>query len=255
MGQERYPKEVTKENLPQLAERAKKVKRKANIVLYSTSIVYSLVALFFAVPVFFLWGVFVIKTSPPMSSEEATTIIFVTFWVVYLVFLYFFLILVESSIRRIAKLKYEDAVFSECILIANSLVHNNKREAIREVDNFLSTLHIFQSSSGYNSKAKRYSPEIGALSRGKNQIKRMLLFSNENTYELFTNFGLALVNNDDPTAHRFIKHIIHEAERYGTMEGWLQKIQSKASNVNTILLSVSAAVGIIASILKLLGFY
>ena len=48
MNQENYPKDITKENLPELVEQAKKEKWKPHIVMYGTVIIYSIVGFFVA---------------------------------------------------------------------------------------------------------------------------------------------------------------------------------------------------------------
>lgn len=256
MSKEEYPKAVTKENLPQLVEKAKKIKRKNKIVLGATISIYSVIG-WLATPILlFLSGQLVIASYSPTtmpSSIELNIIIIVVFFAAYTAFLLYFLLFLEYGIRRIAKLRYSELVFYECVLIINSLNQGNKEGAIKEVDGFVSSLFSYQRTSGFNSKAKRYKPEIKTLKVGKKQIKRMLLFSTENISEFFSNFGLALINNDDPTAYQYLHNILDEAGQYGKLEGWFDKIRGQATTLQIILVSISIIVGIAVSLVTILN--
>jgi len=259
MAQEEYPKEITKENLPQLVKRAKKIKRKGNIVLFVTSLIYGAVSWLAGPVLLFLSGQLVIVSYTPEtmpSSIELTIAIVITFFVLYLAFLFFFLWFLEYIGRRVAKLRYSELVFYEAVLIVNCLNQGNRTDAVKEVDGFISSLLIYQSPAGRDSRVMRYAPEIKTLKVGKSQVKRMLLFSTENISELFASFGLAFINSDDPTAYRYLQYILSEARKYGKLEGWLDKIRGQVTTLQIILVSISIAIGIavsVATILSLLG--
>jgi len=102
----------------------------------------------------------------------------------------------------------------------------------------------------------RYSPEIKTLKVGKSQVKRMLLFSTENISELFANFGVAFIQNDDSTAYRYFQYILSEARKFGRLEGWFDKVRGQVTTLQIILVSISIVIGIavsVATILSLLG--
>ena len=248
-----FPKKVTQESLPQLVQKGKKLKRNGNIASFLTFFVYGIVALLASPFLLFLSGQIVVNSSPLMSTEEFTIAIIVTFFVVYAAFLLYFFMFLEYVFKKAFKLEYDELVFYESILIADNLMKNNKHGAIKEVDGFLSWLHVFQRTSRYNSKAKRYAPEIKTLNSGRKEMKRLLLFSTKDLSEFFINFGTSLVNNDDPTAIRYLQYIISEAKQYGKFEGWLHRAETQARNFRTILYSISIIIGIVVSIVTVMG--
>ena len=134
----------------------------------------------------------------------------------------------EIITRKIAKLNYDKLIFYECILISNSLLENNRDQAIKEVDRFTSWLHAFQSNSWYNSKAKRYKNEIKLLNGGRAELKRLLLFSTDRQLpQLFINFGVTLINGYDASAYSFLKSIINETEKYGKLRVGLTNLREE----------------------------
>ena len=48
MAQKNFPKEITKDNVPELIEQSKRIKWKNNFVLYGTAIIYSIVGIIIA---------------------------------------------------------------------------------------------------------------------------------------------------------------------------------------------------------------
>jgi hypothetical protein len=90
------------------------------------------------------------------------------------------------------------------------------------------------------------------LISGRNQIKRMLLFSEEKSSDIFTGFGLALVNKEDPKAYSYIKQIIDEAQKYGKLEGRFSRLSAgmeKYPTVVTLILSIITLILAISNIL------
>jgi hypothetical protein len=259
MSQEPYPKQIKKTDIPLLVEKAKRARRKGNIASIGLFFSYGLIGFFLSPILLFLSGQLVINSykQPVFMTTEIQVAIVITFFALYASVLLYLYLGLEIAIRKIAKIRYDELVFYECILIADNLEQNRRQEAIKEVDGFVSWLHAFQSTSWYNSKAKRYAPEIKLLNKGRKEIKRLLLFSTDKRIiDLFINFGLTLVNNYDASAFSFLKSIIGETEKYGKLEGWFDRIRGEATNIQIILYSVSIAIGIAVSlttILKLLG--
>jgi hypothetical protein len=64
MNQENPPKEITKENLPDLIEQSKRIKWKKYFVLYGTATIYSVVGIIIAPILFSLSGQIVIGSYP-----------------------------------------------------------------------------------------------------------------------------------------------------------------------------------------------
>ena len=257
MEQENYPKEITKENLPELVEQAKKTKRKYHIVFYGSVTIYSLVGFFVAPLLLSFSGQVVISsyssTTMPSPLELGIAII-ALFIVAYLVFLLYFLIILENIIKRIVRLRYSELVFYDCVLIINSLIHGKKNDALKEVNGFVNALFSYQQDY-FNIESKRYKPEISKLKIGKSQLKRMILFSTENISDLFANFGLALLNGEHPTAYQHLQNIIHEASAYGKIEGWFDKIGGKATNLQIVVTIISLMVGIGASLVTIITLF
>ncbi len=256
MNQEPYPKEVKKTDLPMLVEKAKIAKRKGDLSSIGLYISYFIIAYLVSPVLLFLSGRLVISSyeQPVVFSPEIQIAIVITFFALYTAFLLYLYLGLEIVVRKIAKIKYDELVFYECILIADNLKKNNREEAIKEVDRFVSWLHVFQSTSWYNSKAKRYKPEIKIISKGRNEIKRLLLFSSDKRIpDLFINFGLTLINDYDASAFSFLKAIIGETEKYGKLEGWFDRVRGQATTMQIILVSISIIIGIVVSIVTILG--
>lgn len=250
-----YPKQVKKTDYTLLVDKAKKAKRKGDLALIGLYITYSLIAYLVSPILLYLSGQLVISSyTPPVAfSTEIQIAITVTFFAIYVVFLLYLYFGLEILVRKLTKLDYKEMVFHECILIANNLKQNKRREAISEVNGFVSWLHIYQSTSGYNSKAKRYAPEIKTLNKGRKEIKRLLLFSTEKELpELFINFGLCLINGYDASAFSFLKSIIGETEKYGKIEGWFDRVRGGATTIQILLVSISILIGIVVSVVTIL---
>ena len=181
MGQDPYPKEVKKTDLPFLVEKAKEAKSKGNKALIRLFVLYGVIAYLVSPILLFLSGQIVISSYPkPVSfTTEIQIAIVVTFFATYTSFLLYLYLGLEVAIRKIAKLRYDEMIFHECVLIADNLRQDKRQEAIKEVDGFVSWLNLYQSTSWYNSKGKRYSPEIKMLNNGRKEIKRLLLFSTD----------------------------------------------------------------------------
>lgn len=249
MTKQEYPNEITKDDLPKLVKNTKKTKRNADLVMHSTTIIYSIVGiivLFFGFP---LWGYFVIVTSPPMSSQEAFWTILVSFIFFYQSVLVLLLFTTESAMKRVFHLNYEDWVFGECVLIADYLRNNEKEKAVSEVDNLSSSIRGLLWNSRRNSRAKMLSSELKALENGSKSIKRMLLFSTQDTIGMFERFALAFIHNRDTDAFFMIKDLIGEAKLFGEMKSLTQRAFGRLEKYPTVVYVVWAVVSTIISII------
>ncbi len=255
MSQEIYPKEVNQSNLPVLVERAKQTKKRDDRAFFGMIICYFVIAYFVSPTLLFVSGQVVIASYPkpvPFTTEVQIGIVltFLALYVTFLLYLYWGL---EIAVRKLARIKYDELVFFECVLIANNLKSNNRQGAIKEVDGFVAWLARFQGRPGYNSKAKRYAAEIKLLTNGKKELKRLLLFfTDKGVSDLFINFGLTLINGYDASAFGFLRGLVTETEKYGKLEGWFDKIKGRSSALQVVSVSVASILGVV-TILNLLG--
>jgi hypothetical protein len=243
-----YPNEITKDNLPKLVEKAKETKKKADKVIYSSVIVYSVVAiitLFRGLP---LWGFFVISTSPPMSPETAIVTILVSFLIFYQMFVLVLLLYIELGMKRVFHLKYEEWVFGECILTINYIRNNDKIKAIAEVDNLASSIRGLLWDSRRNSRSKMLSPELRTLENGAKSIKRMLLFSTKDTVGMFACFAFAFIHNQDATTFSALKNLIDEASLFGEMKGLTQRVLGRLERYPSVVAIIWAVASTVISI-------
>jgi hypothetical protein len=247
MSTYKYPKEINIDDLSNLAEHAKKIKRKATISLLSTTMIYGIVAMLLG-PFFLFLTEYLPRSFPNMPQEELFISILLLFALVLELLLLFLFNFIELGINRLLKLKYRESVLAECILIASFLVKGERRRAISEVDMLITSAWILRRTSG-----RMYAEEISLLSNGKRQIKRMLLFSEEKIPQIFYGFGLTLVNNDDPMAYRFLKQILKEANKYGKLAGTLETIEDTLKSVKGIIALISSIVVIIATLWGIFG--
>jgi hypothetical protein len=95
---------------------------------------------------------------------------------------------------------------------------------MKEVDDFIAHLSVFAKDFFNYPKGKMYAPKFNLLISGRDQIKRMLFFSDVNVSETLTSFGLSLVHNEDQEAYSSLKRIIEETQKYGKLEGRFQRI-------------------------------
>jgi hypothetical protein len=240
-----YPKEVTDENFQKLVARAKTISRKSSSTLGVAILVsLGLLCLF----VFFLAPSLRAINDPSITASVALVISFGLS-----LFVSVFLIdAVNVFLRRIFNncVSYypspEEFVFAQCILTANLYSEKKRVGATIKAKSLCSELSNFTRYDPLNFRRKFYKNEFRLLTSGKNQIGRMLLFSEAKVKELVSNFALALVNHDDPKAYLYLRHILKEVEKFGKIEGWQKRIESQ-------LKSLKGIIGIIATIVTIAG--
>lgn len=74
------------------------------------------------------------------------------------------------------------------------------------------------------------------------------MFSKQNVKKLLLNFGLTLVNHDDPTAYRYLKQLMREIEKFGKIESLREKIEKQLKSfkgIISIVLSIATLAGIL----------
>lgn len=248
MTSEKYPLEITKDNRPKLVENAKKTKRKADLVMWSTTIIHSVASIIVLLFGFPLWGHFVIVTSPPMSSQEAFWTIVISFIVLLQAAIPLLLFTIESIMNRVAHLSYEDWVFGECVLITDYMSNNNKERAVSEVDNLSSSIRGLLWNSRRNSRNKLLSSELKTVENGSKSIKRMLLFSTQDTVGMLERFALAFIHNQD-AVFSAIKDLIDEAKLFGEMKSLTERILGRLEKYPTVVYVIWAIVSTIVSII------
>lgn len=217
--------------------------------MWSTSIVYSIasiIILFFGFP---LWGYFVLVTSPPMSPIEAFWTIILSFIVLLQLVIIFLLFAIESIMNRVFHLNYEDWVFGECVLIADYVRNNRKREAVSEVDNLSSAIRGLLWNSRRNSRNKMLSSELKAIENGSKSIKRMILFSTQDVTGMFERFALAFIHNRDSDSFFMVKDIMDEARLFGELKSFTQRAFGRLERYPTVVYVVWAIVSTIISII------
>lgn len=250
MSETEYPKEITKDNIEQLKEKASKIKRKAFWSMISTIVLYGIIGLATMPFIFFYVGVFLLDVLPEMPSQTFFGIFLVVFMIVFWIYLYLLLNLLELVLRKAFKSpSHAERIFAQCFLMAYHLTNNKRMKAINEVNDFVTHLSVFTKDM-FNPKGKLYANEFNMLISGKNQIRRMLLFSEEKIADLLTNFGLALVHNEDSKAFSILNKIINEARKYGKLEGRLQRFLSSLEKYPH---SLTFFISIIALLLAILG--
>lgn len=250
MSETEYPKEVTKDNFQQLKERASKIKKKGFQLMILTTVFYGIIGLTTMPFIFFYVSVFLLVTLPEMPSETFFGIFLIVFVIVFEIYLHLLLNLIELILKKAFKFpSYAERIFAQCFLMAYYLMDNKRMKAIKEVDDFIMHLSVFTKDM-FNPKGKEYAHEFNMLISGKNQIRRMLLFSEEKIAELLISFGLALVHNEDSKAFSVLNKIINEARKYGKLEGRLQKfLRSLEKYPHSLTLFIS----ILALLLATLG--
>jgi len=233
MSETEYPREVTKDNIKQLHERAEAIKKKNLRVKYVVAFVlsYFLPAAGLVIGGFYLvlWLLvkgyldFLLIFSPPLQVVIFFILLFTIIETISLPTLGLLLFLITWLMRKyIGYLKYEEVIFSECFIIAIHLMKNERMKAKNEVGVFLAILTQF-SRDLLNPKRKVYGPEFTFLRRGKTEISRMLMFSRENISNLLMNFGLAFLRDDDPEAYEYLAQLLDEVAEYGEPKGRLQR--------------------------------
>jgi len=255
MSETEFPKEVTKDNIQQFRERATKIKKRAFRLMIYTTILYGIIGLIAMPFILFYVGWFLLKILPEMPSTTFFVIFLVVVVIVFELFLYLLLNLIELLLKKAFKFpKHEERIFAQCFLMADHLMNNERIKAIKEVDDFITHLSVFIKDIFNYPKRKIYSPEFNLLISGKNQIKRMLLFSEEKISELLINFGLALIHDEDSKAFSISKKLICEAKKYGKLEGRLQKILAGMEKYPHFLTFVLSILAVILAILGILPY-
>jgi len=177
------------------------------------------------------------------------------FLIVFEVFLYIVLNLLEPILRWIFKFpRHEERIFGQCFLMAYYLTNKEKMRAIREVDDFIMHLSVFAKNKFNYPKGKMYAPEFNLLINGKNQIKRMLFFSQGNISEILTSFGLALIHNEDHKAYSSVKQLIEETQKYGKLEGRFHVIVAQTKKYDVVVTWILLLIPIILAILGILPY-
>lgn len=255
MSKEDFPEQVTKENLSELVEKAKKIKKRAFLSMLVVSGLYSVIGLFLVVPlVFYFVGWFLKVSFPELPTETFENALIVIFFVVLPFVMYLLLDWIIWFFERFLGLpKSEEKVFAGCFIIANYVMNNEKKKAIEEVNNFVSYLAQFLADTT-NKRRKAYSPEFKLLTRGKTQIHRMLLFSKEKVSELFTKFGLSLVRGEDQEAFSNLTELVKEVKKYGEPRGRFYGFLATLKQIRFFLLFVTVVIELIIVVLKILGF-
>jgi hypothetical protein len=238
-----YPKEVTKDNIGNLLERARLIKRKNTVSMFLTSFIVSIIT----IPVLFgflFLGTYVAEVWYPTSPIQALITV-IAFLLLFGEFLLFFLLdFVEYLINKGLKLNYRESVFASCILISNFLYSKKTEAAKKEVNGLIPALLGLKRTSG-----REYTEEINSLSNGKRQLKRMLSFSENKVPELFLSFGASVYFNDDPMAYLFLKSLLKEIKHYGKIEGPFRKLENLVTSYKGLTALFLSIVGIIIAIL------
>ena len=193
-----------------------------------------------------------------MPPETFFWLFLIVFMIVFEVFLYILLNLIESILRKVFKFpSHEEKIFAQCVLMAYYLKKNERRKAVEQVDNFVSSLSVFSKDIFNKPQNKLYRPEFSLLIKGRNEIKRMLLFSKKDIAGLLLKFGMAMVHKNDSEAYSSLSQIIKEARRYGEMKGRFQKFLvgvEKYYNLAALILSIIAIASVILQFLGLLPY-
>jgi len=261
-----YPEKVTEENLEELTERAEKIRDKTLQFRYgfSLALIYVLIAFPVVRGFFYLYSWLgvngYLNFLLVFSGESLVLAFFILSAVFVLIFSLPILSIVLLSIIWIFRkyLRYptnEEVIFAESFIIAKHLTNNERDKAKKEVGLLLATFTAFVRNVYFNSKRKVYSPEFDKLRSGKHQIGRMLMFSTEkNIPDLFRNFGLTLIRNDDPEAFSNLNELIKEVEKYGEFKGrmgrFLSGLERYPNSLPWLISFIIIVIGIIYYILS-----
>lgn len=249
-----FPEQITKDNFPELVERAKKIKRRAFWLMIIVSSLYALLGLFLIIPLlFYVLGWLLLISSPDLSIEMFQNVLFGSFFVLLPFAMYVFLDWMTWFFERFLGLPNgKEKVFAGCVIVANYLRSNEKTKAIKEINDFVSYIGQFLADAG-NVKRKAYSLEFNLLSKGKTQIQRMILFSKKNVSEMFLKFGLPFVKGEDEEAFSNLQELINEVRAYGEPRGRLYSLLGTIKDMRVFLLFATAVIELIVVALKILG--
>jgi hypothetical protein len=162
--------------------------------------------------------------------------------------------------------KTEEYLFARCVIIAYRLIENRPYDlkwwsrfvavtshgATFQVGFLCEEFSLF-SKDLMNVRRKFYFPEFNLLSGGISQIERMLVFSGSKTSKMFLDFALAFINGDDIVAHKQLKRIINETEKYGKLESKSERIANQLRSARGIVSLVSGVTTLIGGILALVA--
>lgn len=240
MSKEDFPEKLTKSNIPQLIEKAKRIRENSEKFRYGF-LIFVLVGIpyvFVASGTFFLtfWLAqqhyldFLLEA---FSPENTIILVFVVFATLVMVFGVATLFVLNISVMWFLR-NYlgfptlEEDIFADCFIIAMHLTKNERIEAIQEVKHLLVNLNEFvrKMLNPFNPKRKVYTREFNLLRSGKTEISRMLMFSKENISELFMKFGLAFIQSDDPEAFSILQQIIGKVRECGELKGRFHRFMS-----------------------------
>jgi hypothetical protein len=237
-----YPKKVSEGNFQVLVERAKEIARKSAITL-ATAIIMSI-----GLMILFLF-IFVIPYVRTIRDPTTFSIIGLVIASVLSLFVSLFLIdMVNMFLRRVFNnyISYypspEEFVFSYSILTAKSLDEKKRVSATIRAKSLCQELSNFTKRDPLNFRRRFYSSEFKKLSCAEIQFGRMLMFSKGNGKELLSNFALALVSHDDPTAYRYLKQLIDRIEKFGKIESRKDKIERQLKSMKAIITFVTSLV-------------
>ncbi len=123
-----------------------------------------------------------------------------------------------------------------------------KQEAISEVDTLSSSIRGLLWNSRRNSRRKMLSSELKALENGDRSIKRMLLFSTQDTVGMFERFAKAFIQNEDTDLFFAVRDLIDEARLFGEMKSLAERALGRLEKYPTVVYVVWAVVSTIISI-------
>ena len=259
MTKKDFPREVTKENLDDLTERAEEIRKKSLQLRYVFAIVVPYVMLgilvFFGSMSLVFWLAqnhyldFLLWFPPEMQIKLFFVLLFAIVIAIFLPTLTFLLLLGIWLLRKYSEFpKHKEVIFAECFVIAKHLTDNERLMTKKEVGYFLACLTAFV-RDWFNPKRKVYAPEFNSLRSGKNTISRMLMFSKDEVSALLRDFGLAFVRDDSPEAFSHLKQLINKAEEYGELKGRFRRFLSTIEQyphalpwILTIILIVAALI-------------
>lgn len=258
-----YPKEVTEKNFQELVGRAQKIRKREWDLDFIA--VFVTVAIMAAILVSILWyfsGYLKNFTDPRLFS---ITIVLLSIGASLFASTY----VAEGARLFLRRLNFfinhfptrEESIFAECFIILNRL---DKNRIYAE-----SWRHRFQGATWrtgllcdefslyakdlFNLKRRFYAPEFRLLASGTNQINRMLLFSGSVVNGLLSRFALAFVNNEDVIAHRCLKEILSEVEKYGNLENWSLRLENQLKSPTGIASLIAGTIAFIGGLLALIA--
>jgi len=253
MSEKDFPKKITKDNIQQLREKAKRIKEKSLRNRFISFFIFFFIILFFFLVIgsFYLmiWLAqnhfldFILWVTPNHELRLAFFIV-VLFTVMGIISIPTLVFAVFSTLKLARKYwgypKHEELIFADCFIIAGYLMNNERMKAKQKVGSFLANLTGFV-RDWFNPRRKMYAPEFNSLRSGKSEICRMLIFSKKKTPKLLMNFGLAFVRNDDPEAFSYLKQLVKKVGEYGEPKGRVRKFLARMERYNrslTFILSI-----------------